>query len=563
MIDACARQAFSYAMFTVFVCSHSSRHSSSRSSGKKHNRYPDHRHKGRKSSPLPSDSRSRKHESQISESAGDSNHKSQSKQKISTNAAEKRTRIVLQIYEEVLRDGVVVDSKVKQTEFITAGGSVQWPPVSQTIEVEDTGRSEDQADNSEIMRNRSNCDPKPAIISEKSKHAAKIPKPEPGQKRSSHKSVEVIASKRVRSEGKSVEIDNDEEHRIEMASTLLSLQTESPVKKVERPDNFHDVIFRPLKEGNSVMAKWTDKNFYAGSLSSNLGDGRWHVLFDDGGKKAVNESDIISVPHLSIGQAVMATFSDGSLCLKGLVKQPFYEKSRLFYFVEYSDGSKTFTEKFSRRDIFLTAELAATLLNKQSKGSDKLTKFADVDLNNIIPKRSRLSAQSKALDGSTDDCETESVSSSVKSASKTRKVVSSKSLGCSSGITYATTKTLPKSPVERKPAPPHVSENGENSPQKVTKATSEKTAPHPAPEATVPPENPQDLLGPIPEGGSTLFKGMTFLLTTADAGNANDAADSGRSSALFDIPHLIRQIESGGGLVHQTLENAQVRFSLF
>ena len=94
---------------------------------------------------------------------------------------------------------------------------------------------------------------------------------------------------------------NEEDRRIEMASTLLSLQTESPVKKVDRQHNFHDVSFQPLKEGNSVMAKWTDKNFYAGSLSSNLGDGRWHVLFDDGGRKAVNESDIISVPHLTIG----------------------------------------------------------------------------------------------------------------------------------------------------------------------------------------------------------------------------------------------------------------------
>ena len=495
----------------------------------------------------------------MNECAGDSNHKSPEKTKLATNSAEKRTRIVLQVFEEVLQNGIVVDSKVKQTEFITAGGSIPWPPLCQSPELEDSSRSQNQGDISEIVKHRTNLAAKPlAVASEKTKHAGKTAKvriAESGLKRSSHKIVHSSASKRVRSEGKSLDVDNDEDHRIEMASTLLSLQTESPVKKVERQDNFHEVIFQHLKEGNSVMAKWTDKNFYAGSLSSNLGDGRWHVLFDDGGKKAVNESDIISVPHLSIGQAVMATFSDGSLCLKGVVKQPFYEKNRLFYSVEYNDGSKNFTEKFSRRDIFLTAELAATLLNKQSKGSDKLTKFADVDLNNIIPKRSRLSAQAKALDGSTDDSETESISSSVKSSTKIRKFVNSKSSAGSSSIPTLS-KALPKSPIERKPDP--INENGGKSPQeKVKNATSDNIIP-PAPMATITPENSQDLLGPIPEEGSALFKGMTFLLTTADAGTANDTADSGRSSALFDIPHLIRQIESGGGLVHQTLENAQV-----
>lgn len=370
------------------------------------------------------------------------------------------------------------------------------------------------------------------------------------------KTQESVTNKKSKSEGK--ETENDEDRRIEMASTLLSLQMESPVKKVDRQENFHDVIFQPLREGNSVMAKWTDKNFYAGCLSSNLGDGRWHVVFDDGGKKAVNESDIISVPHLSIGQSVMATFSDGSLCLKGIVKQPFYEKNRLSYHVEYNDGMKSVTEKFSRRDIFLTAELAATLLNKQSKGSDKLTKFADVDLNNIIPKRSRLSAQSKPLDGSTDDSEPESSSSSsAKNPIKSRKTVHLKSTSTnnSSPAVVVPSKSLPKSPVDKKPIPAPV-EDKERVVETVTSTPVVSQAADVKPEDEV-----VDMLGPIPGEGSTLFQGMTFLLTTADAGNSADAADSGRSSTLFDIPHLIRQIEAGGGRVHQTLENAQVSLS--
>ena len=537
----------------------------SRSSGKKHSRY-EHKHKRRKS-PLPSDvSRTRRREGRATDtftdnpsdksSAKSSKHVSSSQ---GQEKAEKRTRIVLQIFEEVLQNGVVVDSKMKESVFTAAGGFVPWPLSCQDKESAQRQLQSEVGQEGGKSRGGGVAGKNPVTAAVDRAKQSKSTKPDTGGgggggvKRSSSQKAQQEPGKRLKGEGKSEGIDDDEDRRIEMASTLLSLQTESPVKKVERQDNFHEVIFQPLKEGNSVMAKWTDKNFYAGSLSVNLGDGRWHVVFDDGGKKAVNESDIISVPHLSIGQSVMATFSDGSLCLKGMVKQPLYDKTRLFYFVEYNDGSRNVTEKFSRRDIFLTADLAAALLNRQSKGSDKLSKFADVDLNNIIPKRSRQSAQSKAVDGSTDDSETESTSSG-KTAARARKPVHGKAV-C---VSATPARTQPKSPIERKSS--GRSENGEPAPSPV----SVPTEPVVVAAAILPnhESSSQDLLGPIPAEGSVLFGGMTFLLTTADAGNSSDNADSGRSSTLFDIPHLIRQIEAGGGRVHQTLENAQVTVCL-
>lgn len=180
----------------------------------------------------------------------------------------------------------------------------------------------------------------------------------------------------------------------------MSEPRESPTSTITAQEhdadaNFAIAKFGPISVGQNVMAKWTDKNFYSGKVLKDNGDSRWQIVFDDGGKRSIHETEIISSPYLCIGQAVMATFADG-FCLRGVVKRPFYENSNLFYEVEYHDNSnrQTACERFAKKDVFLTSELGVALLARQAKHTpENASKFAGVDLNNIIPKRVRVTAQ--------------------------------------------------------------------------------------------------------------------------------------------------------------------------
>ena len=618
--------------------------------------------------------------------------------------AEKQTKIILKVVEQVIVDGVVVDEQVKETEFVTEGGRIPWTGQEQqqqttsvTTTKEDThetvkmdtdpvkdethSKSKDKDRDKTVAKTSETSSPsskgKESHSNNKSSTSSKSfstpgekrpPGRPPGSNRrssgekrghkqssSSHSRDSSSSKKQVKRQvdGSSEESEDDRRMR-ETATALLELHTDSsPVKKMKKSssnnnvnennksrqepnnnnNNFQSLTFLPLKQGTTVLAKWTDKNFYAGRLVSSLGEGRWSILFDDGGKKTVHDADIIAIPHLTVGQVVMATFQDGSLCLKGVIKAGRYEGSgnkHLFYDVEYNDGVKMVTDKFSKKDIFLTPELATSLLTTQSKGTagldGKMSKFADVDLNNIIPKRSRTVASnasvttvksgtsSVSVEASTDESETETTSQSSsqssspahssqgkhtssslhnksdhhhhhKSSSGRRSQMkqssnpsyspskvsrrdsesnhsTTSSLGHEGPVSASVTSTPVKSTTSNVPA---VTAQDKEGNKETTKTNAETAISQAAPPlnntANIVYNNPQEeLLGPILPEGNTLFQGIAFLLTTADATGTTSDTEQGRSTAPFDIPHLVRQIESGSGRVFQTLEEAQVCF---
>lgn len=516
------------------------------------------------------------------------------------NVAIKQTRIILKVIEEILVDGVVVESTVNtDKEIITQGGCIPWSGHSAKI-ADDV--SEAPVSTSTIANNRKEVSQKSSRNSskeEKSKVKSSSKSRNENSKRPHNLKADVgTSSKKPKKEVVDESEESEDDRRmIETASTLLALHTEgTPVKmKASSPVqeyNFSDLVFQPLKQGNSVLAKWTDKNFYPGVLGTSLGDGRWNILFEDGGKKIVQECDIISIPHLTVGQVVMATFSDGSLCLKGMIRKGFQENGRVFYEVEYNDGSRVVVDKFCKKDIFLTHDMAAPLLNKRGGGNDKMSKFADVDLNNIIPKRSRTSALSKPLDGTDSESESQHATAAVHSpaarsstSSSTQKPRSrthnkKSSHNHSSSSRLSSTSTAPSTPLRRDSnnsnhsttssleglptsfGQPTLTAIKEVSPkERKDKAEPLPSSTQPASSTSVTSTPSNQLLGPIPDEGTGLFQGIAFLLTTADAtGNPNDSDKDGqgRSTAPFDIPHLVRQIECGGGRVFQTLEEAQV-----
>lgn len=71
------------------------------------------------------------------------------------------------------------------------------------------------------------------------------------------------------------------------------------------------------------------------------------------------------------------------------------------------------------------------------------------------------------------------------------------------------------------------------------------------------------LLGPLPEAGSQIFESISFLLTCGDRGNKSEEMCTKElnpeRSTPFDKSYLTKQIESGGGHVFQTFEEAKVR----
>jgi len=236
----------------------------------------------------------------------------------------------------------------------------------------------------------------------------------------------------------------------------------------------------------------------------------------------------------------MVSFNEG-FCLRGVIKRAFYDKSKLFYEVEYNDNSnkRLVTEKFARKDTFLTHELGMALLSKQMKNTpENASKFADVDLNNIIPKRSRHTAQVKLNDdaSSADD---ESDAAFVTPKSKSKKL---KPQNDDDPVTLNNTKSPPKYVHYEEGATMH------NNTENARRAQ--------APDMEL-------LMGPLPPLGSGIFQGVAFLLTSDDGGfnvvNDNEL-NAGRSAAPFDISYLSEQIENGGGRVYETVEEAQVRY---
>lgn len=155
-----------------------------------------------------------------------------------------------------------------------------------------------------------------------------------------------------------------------------------------------DVSFRPIENNCRVLAKWSDKNFYAGKIAEKINDNKWLVQFDDGGRRTVGENEIISVDHLPIGQQVMVTFATG-FCVKGRVKSHRLADTtlELYYLIEHLTNSHVAESEYRASDVFLNFDHALVLLGKR-KGPAHVSKFADVDLNNIIPKRARVANKS-------------------------------------------------------------------------------------------------------------------------------------------------------------------------
>jgi hypothetical protein len=197
-------------------------------------------------------------------------------------------------------------------------------------------------------------------------------------------------------------------------------------------------------------------------------------------------------------------------------------------------------DSFDRKDVFLTNELGVSLLAKQAKMTpEAVSKFADVDLNNIIPKRARVTAQVKMVE-QPDELPEQSAPTPRMKPKKEKLSTVKESIDESTPTLKlrAPTKSLVAEVIN-----PELTDEDEVPEEKIEKEIRSAST--------------DKRLGPLPKEGSGLFQGIAFLLTASD-GNLNDPDPDGKNGTVpFDVAYLSRQIEQGGGRIYQSFEEAQ------
>lgn len=344
--------------------------------------------------------------------------------------------------------------------------------------------------------------------------------------------------------------DIEEEERRETATALLSLQTQRSLNIDCNSDqmSFKNVSLRP---GNRVMAKWRDKNFYPAVISKYLNqNNKWSVTFEDKATRSLFVTELIQIECLSEGQDVMVSISDG-FCVKAIIKNVIREENNVFFEVEHLKDDKKVLKRYFLKDLFLNAEQGANIALKSAKPALNGAVFADVDLDNIVSgKRARITKQENIntekpiqifkngrrrpadstladADYVNDDEEEEDDNFPIKSKKKAINVRTNKKKIESLHTNFHSEHSLSISP-------------------RTTKAS-----------ISMPPLELIKLLGPLPELGSNIFNGVSFLLTCGDRNKCDDLCleqSNPERSTPFDKLYLIKQIESGGGKVFETFE---------
>ena len=366
-----------------------------------------------------------------------------------------------------------------------------------------------------------------------------------------------------------------------------------------------DPIFKPIVMNQKVLAKWNDKNYYSGTVISKENDSKWRIGFDDGGRRMVRENEIISIECLPKGQQVMCVMhSHANYCAKGIVKSHRFDmiSNEKYYLIEYIVNLKYLETEYSEKDVFLTGDYALSLLSRRKQNLSD-SKFADVDLNNIIPKgRARIAFKNEknlndmpttssaaAADSSLNDktlakLEIEnndsnsnlSTSSTNNSSATTTSSSTKKSTNKKSKTTVAiANKQQQNSLLNEADAElsPTVNLNALNSKSNLSNLNNldlkeQDTAKNEAISVIQKEEEDlklisfkndnsfdDNLIGPL-EINPTLFKGFSFLLSFEDQKEGSD--EIAGFSIPFDLDHLTKQIKNGSGLILDKYEDTKV-----
>ncbi|XP_041918508.1 TP53-binding protein 1 isoform X2 [Alosa sapidissima] len=316
--------------------------------------------------------------------------------------------------------------------------------------------------------------------------------------------------------------------------------------------------------GLRVVAKWSSNGyFYSGRITSDLGAGRFRLLFDDGYECEVQGRDVLLCDPIPTETEVTA-ISEDEYFLTGVVKNHKTVGRELQYCVE-REGQQQW---YSRASVILSMEQGSQL--REHYGLDPsepltpLTKAADISLDNLVDgKRRRRGNTGPGVNtpsrSGSDSPRTPGPSGKRKLMSSTEEERAERTpakRGRKSGPNKAGSRAAAGTAVGNTSG----SDAGDHLASHVcagARAGAGTGVCNTSGSGTDVPSDPSDLLashGPLPTSDS-LFMGFAFLLTTSSVNDrlsnlaTSDEEEDYLPTAPYNKHYIVSQLEAGGGLV--------------
>ncbi|XP_074863057.1 TP53-binding protein 1 isoform X2 [Carettochelys insculpta] len=325
---------------------------------------------------------------------------------------------------------------------------------------------------------------------------------------------------------------------------------EIPLQAVAGSSDSADLSSGSSFVGLRVVAKWSSNGyFYSGTITQDVGAGKYKLLFDDGYECDVLGKDILLCDPIPLETEVTA-LSEDEYFSAGVVKGHRQESGELYYCIE-KEGQRKW---YKRMAVILSLEQGNKLREQFGLSPYEpvtpLTKAADISLDNLVEgKRKRRSNFG-------------SPSTSSSSTTPTRKGLESPRVtpGLSSGK-----RKLVASEDERSPA-----KRGRKSAVMKPGAVraGEFVSPCESGDRTGDPLALEEYHGPLPHN-KTLFLGYAFLLIVASPGDklahrlkpSDGPAGSSEEEEEFSIPYNKQytelQLRTGAGYILEDFNETQ------
>ncbi|CAM4527907.1 unnamed protein product [Leuciscus chuanchicus] len=280
--------------------------------------------------------------------------------------------------------------------------------------------------------------------------------------------------------------------------------------------------------GLRVLAKWSSNSyFYSGSITRDLGENHFRLLFDDNQECEVQGKDILLCDPIPLETEVTALTEEEYFNI-GLVKGHKTQDSEFLYCVEKDGQSKW----YSRTSVILSMEQGSRLREQYGLGpyepSTPQTMASDISLDNLVEGKRR-----RRMNSSGAGTPTRSSSNSPRNPGPSGK-----------------RKLISGTEDERTPAKRGRRGGGARVGQRLAACNTSGSG------VDLPPD-PNDLVathGPLPEN-SSLFMGFVFMLTASsesDRDSDHQTRDEDEDCVLraaYNKLYTVRQLEAGGGMI--------------
>uniref|UniRef100_A0A672LRL7 TP53-binding protein 1 n=1 Tax=Sinocyclocheilus grahami TaxID=75366 RepID=A0A672LRL7_SINGR len=279
--------------------------------------------------------------------------------------------------------------------------------------------------------------------------------------------------------------------------------------------------------GLRVLAKWSSNSyFYSGTITRDLGENRFRLLFDDNQECEVQGKEILLCDPIPVETEVTALTEQEYFNI-GVVKDHKTQGSEFLYCVE-KDGQRNW---YSRTSVILSTEQGSRLREQYGLGpyepSTPQTMASEISLDNLVEGKRRRRGNSS---GAGTPTRSSSNSQRNPGPSGKRKLISG-------------------TEEERTPAKRGRRGGGARVGQRIAACNTSGSG------ADLPPD-PNDLVathGPLPEN-SSLFMGFVFMLTVSsetdrDSNHQPSDEDEEYETAPYNKHYTVRQLEAGGGMI--------------